>query len=160
MAVEILGRDAGNLYAAWKSVFVGIAIATTDESTVEALRSALEQHASRHPRFPVVFVVAESAAIPDGTARKLIAKLLTDVSPHVIAWALVQEGSGFRAAIVRSVVSGLLLLARHPYPFKSFATAIEAAAWLATHETDVSAPDLDATVAWLKDRWIAGKPKA
>ena len=102
MAVEILGRDAGNLYAAWKDVFLGIALEGTDEHTVAALRRAIDQHATRHARFPVVFVIAESAAIPDSMGRKLIAQLLTDVSPHVVAWALVQEGSGFRAAIVRS----------------------------------------------------------
>ena len=44
--------------------------------------------------------------------------------------AVVHEGTGFRAAAVRSVVTGLAMMANLPYPHKVFATVDDAGRWL------------------------------
>ena len=55
--------------------------------------------------------------------------------------AVVHEGAGFRAAAVRSVVTGIAMLSKVPFPHHIFATVEQAAKWLGTtHYRDVD-PD-------------------
>jgi hypothetical protein len=44
--------------------------------------------------------------------------------------AIVIEGSGFAAATTRTLVAGIYLLSKRPYPSKIFSSLSESAAWL------------------------------
>jgi hypothetical protein len=62
-------------------------------------------------------------------AREALARMLAggnDIACSAVAF----EGSGFRAAFVRGVVTGLTILARHPFPNRIFAGVPEASSWL------------------------------
>ena len=56
--------------------------------------------------------------------------MITSHGKKLAACARVIEGSGFRAAITRTVLSGIALVARHQTPTKFFEDVPVASAWL------------------------------
>jgi hypothetical protein len=87
----------------------------------------------RYPRgFAVVTLIAEDVSLlmPED-ARALSNSITKAYQPSYCALCEVIEGDGFRAAIVRSITSGIRLFARVPCPAKSFAELATCAAWLA-----------------------------
>lgn len=76
-------------------------------------------------------VVEESAEAPSKDARHSLAELLHAHAEQIAGGAMVFEGSGFRAAMVRSVATSMALLARTQFSFKVFPSVSRAAAWLA-----------------------------
>ncbi|HET9953731.1 MAG TPA: hypothetical protein VFQ61_04490 [Polyangiaceae bacterium] len=105
--------------ATWQQVF---AVIWRRETTLEGaghLRSACTAFAQHHPKGIGLLTIVESGApLPVSAVRKEIAAFLGDASSFIKCSAVIFEGSGFRAASVRSVVTGLTLLARQAYPHK------------------------------------------
>jgi hypothetical protein len=85
-----------------------------------------------HAQVPILLVVEPSAPPPPPDVRKAIADLMRTTAPHVLMTALVFEGTGFAAAMVRGIVTGLTLLARHPFPYKVFSNHTAAFNWMRT----------------------------
>jgi hypothetical protein len=75
-------------------------------------------------------IIDENAPAPSAEARTAIARLFESGASDVVSSAVAFEGSGFRAAFVRGVVTSLTLLARQPFPHKVFPGVTQAAAWL------------------------------
>jgi hypothetical protein len=75
------------------------------------------------------FIIAEEAArAPPPAVRNPIATVMR--TAPVAFCAVVLEGAGFRAATLRAFATGVGLLARPRYPYRPFATVIDAAKWL------------------------------
>jgi hypothetical protein len=89
-------------------------------------------------------VIEEGASLPPAEAREAVAIFLRTAAGKIRMSAVVHEGSGFRAAAVRSVVTGLSMLVRLPYPHEIFATVEQAAKWLGS--TQFKDVDADYTV--------------
>jgi hypothetical protein len=81
-------------------------------------------------RVGMLTVVDQAANMPSAEARALGAAFLSRNATRIVASAVVHEGSGFRAAAVRAVVTGLSMIARQPYPHKVFPEVQPAASWL------------------------------
>lgn len=81
-------------------------------------------------RIGMLTVVDADATMPSAEARNLGAAFLAKNSNRIVASAVVHEGSGFKAAAVRAVVTGLSMLARQPFPHKVFSEVQPAASWL------------------------------
>lgn len=95
--------------------------------------------------------------MPPSDARESIAGFLRDASDYIQASGVVFEGTGFRAAAVRSVVVSLTMLARQQYPHKVFATLEETALWLereagASLEQPFSAHELESSIKSMRAR--------
>jgi hypothetical protein len=105
--------------ASWQQIF---AVIWRRETSVEAalhLRYACADFAREHPRgIGLLTVVGASAPLPTAAARKAVADFLAEGSAYIKCSAVVIEGSGFRSAAVRSVVTGLTLLAQQAYPHR------------------------------------------
>ncbi|HZS40192.1 MAG TPA: hypothetical protein VFF06_25350 [Polyangia bacterium] len=94
-------------------------------------RDGLKALAARQPSgIALLNIVEPSAPAPPSEVRGALARILTEFGHELKCSAVVHEGSGFRAAAVRGVVTGLTLLARQPFPHKVFATVDEASAWM------------------------------
>ena len=98
-------------------------------------------------------IVAERAGVPEPALRKVAAEgvLLSDL------FVVVHEGSGFRAALVRAIVSTGILTIRFDANVQIAASVREAAALVArcavSQRVDASA--LDACVHELRNRMLA-----
>jgi hypothetical protein len=79
-----------------------------------------------------VCVVEPTSEPPDDDIRKESSSMITSHEKNLKCVALVIEGTGFRAAITRTVLSGMVMLIRTPAPIKFFDTPKSASLWLGT----------------------------
>jgi hypothetical protein len=118
--------------------FVCVAIWRKD-STVERVKKQSEGLAKVVAQAPgkvgFLCVVEENSAPPNEEARRASARMLEEHGDRLRAVAVVIEGSGFRASIVRSVASGIVWLARRQSktPVSYVATVDAGAKCLAKH---------------------------
>lgn len=108
--------------------------ATTMEAA-RTLRQLVREAIDQAGTNPGVYlgVVEEGASPPSWGVRKELAETFKDGRDFFCASALVFEGSGFQASVVRAVVAGLALFARQPFPHQVFSEVSVATAWLEQH---------------------------
>jgi hypothetical protein len=127
---EIHVGTADVVVATWKNV---VLLVWRRETSVDGVRAAQKVFGALADVCAsgvfLATIVEENAPAPSADARKELARFLTSCSGRMILSAVVHEGAGFRAAMVRSVVTGLALVAKLPYPHKVFATVTEADVW-------------------------------
>ena len=76
-------------------------------------------------------VVSPHADAPDEAERKASADMITSQGTKLLGVACVIEGIGFRAAITRTVLMGVLHLIRSPAPIKLFEGVRQSSPFLA-----------------------------
>lgn len=103
---------------------------TPKEGAQAAVSLAGDLGHSEAPRIGTLIVVADGSPLPSSEVRALLSNLPTELGRGV-GVALAYEGNGFRAAAVRAVLSGIMLLSRHRVPHDVFPSVERAAAWLA-----------------------------
>jgi hypothetical protein len=116
---QLVTRNPDYALAHWRQVFMVI---WRKETTIEGARhlhSACTAFAATQRQGIGLLTIVESGApLPPSAARDEIASFLASGSTFIKCSGVVFEGSGFRAAAVRSVVTGLTLMARQAYPHK------------------------------------------
>jgi hypothetical protein len=119
-----------HLIATWSNVVILIWRKETTGVGVAGLQSVYDNHAlqNRSGVF-LTTIVEEQAETPTQEIRKALARFLEKGGGRTLLSAVVHEGSGFRAAFVRSIVTGVSLLAKLPYPHKVFSSVNEATVW-------------------------------
>lgn len=132
------GRGAG---IAWSERSLGVAtigpvciVVWRENVTAERFRRqelALQDVVRRYPREAGFLCVVEAGTTPpDERLRNASAEMIDAHGDRLRCLACVIEGSGFRAALTRSALSGIaLLIARRELKFA--ATVSAAAAWMA-----------------------------
>jgi hypothetical protein len=103
-------------------------------------RDALTNFTSRQQgRAGFVTVIAPDAPPPEEAIRKASIEMIAALSERLACIACVIEGSGFRAAATRSVLSGMaLLLPTLKTEVKFLATVAAAGTWVSTRCDDVT----------------------
>jgi hypothetical protein len=79
-----------------------------------------------------ICVVEPTSEPPDEDVRKASSAMISAHEKNLKCVALVIEGTGFRSAITRTVLSGIVMLIRTPSPIKYFDTPKAACLWLGT----------------------------
>jgi hypothetical protein len=116
---HLIIKDRDYTLATWQQIFAVIWQRETTMRGAIHLRTACTEFASRHPRgIGLLTIVEPNAPFPPSEVRNSIADFLHDASVFIKCSAVIYEGTGFRAAAVRSVVTGLTLMARQGYPHK------------------------------------------
>jgi len=92
-------------------------------------------------------VVEEGTPPPPSHVRRALAEVMHGGQGFFCASALVFEGTGFQASMVRMVATGLALLARQPFPHQVFAPIPDAPLWLASCCDAVRARRLQTMIA-------------
>ena len=77
-------------------------------------------------------VVEPSAEPPDDDIRKASSLMISAHEKNLKCVALVIEGTGFRAAITRTVLTGIEMMIRAPAPIKFFDIPKSACSWVRT----------------------------
>jgi hypothetical protein len=116
---QVIARHPDYALASWQQIFAVIWRRETTASGAEDLRTKCGEFARANPRgIGLLTIVETGAPLPSSAERKSIADFLAGGSSFIRCSAVIFEGSGFRAAAVRSVVTGLTLMARQAYPHK------------------------------------------
>lgn len=102
--------------ASWGDVFFVIWRENTTTAGVADLHSQCEKFASRRPRgILLLTLIHDGAPPPQAAERGKLAAFLRSAN-YIRGSAVIMEGTSFRAAFVRGVVTGLTMLARQPFP--------------------------------------------
>jgi hypothetical protein len=119
--------------ATWQSVMVLIfRVETTLQAVAESQRvfdALAEEHSSG---VFLLTIIEANALIPSVIARDAMAEFLRKAAGRMVLSAVVFEGTGFRATVVRSIVAGLAMLTNYPFPHKHFPRVDGAAHWFCT----------------------------
>lgn len=125
------------------------------DSRFQIQREALEHVANRYPGEASVMCIIEPTSEPPPQAlREAASALLNTLAPKLRCVAYVIEGSGFRAAMIRGVLSGIELVRRKSYPARYFATPGQAAVWIGV-ETGRKSLELSESCQRLRNRMDA-----
>jgi hypothetical protein len=97
----------------------------------ELQKACLDSAVKRQPGKVVFLCLVEAGTEPpDDEIRKASSAMITGHGASLKAVSCVIEGSGFKAAISRTVLSGIQLLIRTPSPIKYFESVSSGAVWL------------------------------
>jgi len=133
--------------SAWTSVcgrfgvhlFEGrVTVAVMDQMQSVGERFNLRQPAKRAE----IVVVFPSDARMTHDERARMARLIKHGEAYRAASATVILAEGLRAAMQRSMLTGMMMIAPAPHPAKVFGTISEALKWLAPHAQEVCGPNL------------------
>jgi len=120
--------------ATWCNVGIAVWRVYTLVPDIDAVGSMLTRLAAEHPQgVGLVQVVEIGAIVPTADARVALARMLREGSGFIRCAALVYLGTGFGAAVVRGVVTGLSLLSRHEFPHEVKESVCDGATMVATH---------------------------
>ena len=140
MDAKIHAVAADHVLATWRSVVVVVYRVETTMEALRLLRPIVDGLARENPGgIHYLTIVEAGAREPSSEVRAAISAFFTKSASAVKLSALVFEGSGFRAAFVRSVASSIARFSRYPFPHKVFATVDTASAWLRVTSPALSA---------------------
>jgi hypothetical protein len=116
---SIVKEEQNYVLASWQQIFAVVWRHDTTREGAQALHRECREFATRHARgIGLLTIVSERAPMPPTSARQAVADFLAQGSAYIKCSVVVMEGTGFRAAAVRSVVTGLTLLAKQAYPHR------------------------------------------
>jgi len=138
---RVLASDEAYLAATYRNVFL---TAWWGETTVARLRRVGVIQGDVERQWPKGFVAlalirSANANLP-ADVRAEAERLSSQPSASLRAIAQVIYGTGFAAAAIRSVATGMQIVTRQPRPTKIFDTLENAAAWLEPRVAELPEP--------------------
>jgi len=111
-------------------------------------------------------VVEQTSEPPDEDLRKASSKMIADHGLQLTCVAGVIEGAGFRGAITRSVLAGIVFLVRNPSPLKMFESVESASRWIQSQMPGTAGSALASQVEYVRRKldadehidWRGGAP--
>jgi hypothetical protein len=130
---------------------------------VEAFMAVAKTLSVMYPQNSNVTLVMRNSELPGPAARIALEELTAQYASKIHSVALVIEGDGFWASMVRSFLTGLHLLRGNGYRCKGFASPTDACPWLLpAHEADtgvsLSAREIEAACETIRQRMRAEGP--
>jgi len=124
---------AGLVMASYGQVCVALWRSKPTLELFEVQRAELAAGVARHAGRQLFLCIVEAKADPpDQPVRSASAQMISGHGRNLAGCACVIEGSGFRSALTRTVLTGITLLVRQPAPYRFFESTSVACGWLAT----------------------------
>ncbi len=121
----------GYYFAAWRGAYI---LDFRDTPTRESLDATIIGKRKIESLFPeglyVFNIIDGQRPAPDSDVRNYAAKKQTEDNQGVLAHITVVRGDGFRPSTIRSLLTGLYLMSRAPFPRKVFAHLHDGTSWL------------------------------
>lgn len=144
--------DATQLVATWRNVVVSVL--GRSAMTVAGAReqvAACEAHgrACGPKRLLEIVLIDREAPVPAADVRAVLDAAVATVGPYYLGVATLFEGTGFRAAVVRGVLTSLSLLSRTEFQQQVFSSTAECSSWCAqllARSTPSNAAELTAVI--------------
>jgi hypothetical protein len=131
--LAITHRGGGLLMGSFEHVCVAVWDVKPARQLFEIQQAHLAAVVARQPgRALFMCVVAKSAEAPDQEIRDASAKMIASHDKNLAGCCCVIEGSGFRAAITRTVLTGIRLVIHSPVPFHFCESVMVGCKWLET----------------------------
>jgi hypothetical protein len=133
--VRLMHAADGIALAEVSNVFVAIWRAPASRALFDWQRFCMAECVQRHPKGTAFLCVIEpTSKPPDDELRRASAEMIGEHQDRLRCVGVVIEGEGFRAAITRGVLSGMvLLLPNRKVPVSYLSSVAEAAGWMGGH---------------------------
>jgi hypothetical protein len=125
--------DDACMFARWHSIafpVFGPRMPTAEGVTAVALQ--IEAHGRRvgKGKLTEITLLGSDIRMPDAQVRQALDAMVPRLAPYYACVAAVFEGGGFRAAMIRGVLTSFQLLGRLKYPHRVFDTVAECSKWV------------------------------
>jgi hypothetical protein len=131
--INVIAQGKTFCFASWRQAYI---LDFRDTPSIEALDASVlgkrDVYAQNPGGIVVLNIVPGERPLPSGEVRDHAARKQGEDLDGVLAHATVVTGAGFRPGTLRSMLAGLYLVSRSPFPRKVFSTVDEAALWQAT----------------------------
>jgi hypothetical protein len=145
--LQISHRAAGLMLASFGEVFVAVWSTKPTPELFELQRASLVAAVEKAPgRTFFVCVVSPNADPPEQAERDASTRMITALGDRLLGTACVIEGTGFRAAITRTVLTGMVLFVRTPSPVLFFEQMDDAVEWIRRRSSGADLSQLAARV--------------
>jgi hypothetical protein len=132
VAEELFLQDDAIAIASCGPLFINVFYGPATVARIEELGRHQRDHVKRMRRHAVLSLIDPGVGKEMGDdARKAARALSDEMVPHVAAHCFVVLGTGFFAALARSVIAGVQLLTRSKGPWRVTSDATEGLAFLA-----------------------------
>jgi hypothetical protein len=135
--IVFVASGTGYYFAAWRGVYI---LDFRDTPTRESLDATIVGKRKIQGLYPdglyVFNIVDGQRPAPDADVRNYAAKKQTEDNQGVLAHITIVRGDGFRPSTIRSLLTGLHLMSRSPFPRKVFAHLHDGTSWLGEHVSD------------------------
>jgi hypothetical protein len=131
-AVESLHDGVGYRIVAWRNIVIVSVCGVITAPDVDAMADAVRKIGARtggKVGLLHTLDVPGAVAPPDDAARKSYQRLMNDRESPIGSSAIVLDRTGFTAAMVRTVLSGLLLVTRPNHVARVFPSLRDACEW-------------------------------
>lgn len=128
-----IGFAAGLAVAFWRHHTCCDDVLALEAATIGA-------HEGCGRRVALIQVVSATAIVPDEPARAALAAFLRRSGRIVARSAIVHEAQGFRAAMIRSIVTGIAALSNPGFPHRVYGCVPDATDWLCQPGDPLAAP--------------------
>jgi hypothetical protein len=160
-ALIVCRSNADCVIAAAEGVAVAFWLCHTNVEDVDELaRAARRAQQGSTERVRLVQIVPQTAVSPDARARAALAHMLRGLQGVVSHSVIVFEGEGFRAAMVRSIVTSIASLSNPGFPHRVFAQLPDAAAWMCAGRAGLDAGQVEAVVQHVRTTIVRGGASA
>lgn len=141
-------EDAFCMVATWRSLVMPVmGRSLLPASSAKQQVRALTDHGKRlgHGKVAEITLICNDAPLPEADTRAVFDAGVPVVSPYYGCVSAVYEGTGFKGAFVRGMLTSFQMLSRNKFPQKVFSTIDEAAKWTAQYlpglGCEISGPD-------------------
>jgi hypothetical protein len=119
----VLAESANLCFVIWRGAVTRATFAKQKEGLAQVVRNWPDG---------VVFlcIIEPTAKPPNDELRLASTQMIQEHGSRILSVAVVIEGDGFRAAITRSVISGMALLHPRRQPSSTFSSVRSALAWI------------------------------
>lgn len=128
--------DEACMFVRWRSIaFPVFGHRMPTVAAAETLGRHLEQHGRRLGKGKLleITLLDDNVGVPEAKVREALDAMVPKVSPYYGCVSAVYECAGFRAAMIRGVLTGFQMLSRLSYPHKIFGSVEECASWVYPH---------------------------
>jgi hypothetical protein len=145
--LQISHRAPGLMLATFGEVFIAVWSTKPTRDLFELQRASLATAVENAPgRTFFLCVISPNAEPPDQAERDASTRMITHHGARLAGTACVIEGTGFRAAITRTVLTGIVLFARSPSPVLFFEEMDAAVQWMQRRSSEADLSQLAARV--------------
>lgn len=128
--LQIVSKGPTETVALMGDCLIVIVEQTVSNIGVNAIRRGFEQLESQYERIGYLsYIEGTKCTSMDAKGRELMADVIRRHTTHIDAAAMIVDGNGFRATVVRSLLTGIHLASRAGHPMRVFSMMDPALAW-------------------------------
>ena len=129
--LSVLAEGPGYLFALWRNLYI---IDFRSTPTIEGLRATVSAKKAAVKQSPGGLAVVNFLApgpLPSAEVRQVASEVQSADLSDVLCHATIVEATGFAGSAMRSVLTGMRVFEKSPFPRKVFGEVTEALTWSA-----------------------------